>query len=492
LKSPEEKIAEFARRLESYRDDPVGFCSYVLGMVPHPGQAKWLTDASKNENALVTGNRWGKSSIAAAKLIWKAVYRIGWSAATKAEMEAKHEPYHALNVSLTADQSRVVWDKALALLSGPKAAVLLSKVTLSPFPRLDLINGSIIEARSTAGNGHYLLGHVYDAVNWDEAAFEPHFRYIRDGVLRMRVVDRAGVIDYTSTGNGRNDFGQYFLDGLAGKEPNLYSQSGPTTDNPHIDQSMVSMNAARMTERMVRQNISGEIVDAGDSFFEYADVQNAIDNELTDQMSATFDSEDIQATAVLHDPFGDGPSWIKRFPSHRYIHAWDVADKRDWTVGCTIDVSLPPPWPVVEFERFQKLGWSHVYARARDRHARYAIGGPDHSTTYVDSTGVGEVVVQELRDIRAKGFMFTGPSKDELLANLQSMLNLREIRFPFIRPMVDELLFYTREDEDIQKDCVMSLAIAALAAKKHSRVLPASFGFLKNTAGPGPGWNRRL
>jgi hypothetical protein len=464
------ELAAFAKRLTAYRDDPVGFCRDVLDMEPHEGQQRWLRSSSLGENALTTGNRWGKSHVAAAKLIWKCAYRIGWDDAIRAAMQKKHAPYRTLNVSLTADQAGLVWRKAFGMLQAPKASWLVRDTKMTPFPTFEFVNGALLEARSTARDGVHLLGNDYDFVNWDEAAFEPKFETIRDNVLRMRLVDRRGALDYTSTGNGRNVYGRYFLDALAGKLPAVYAQTGPTYENPNVPHDAVEANAARMSEKMRRQNILGEIVDAGGGFFAIEDVAALWDDELTDQIEiVSRDEEEIPTRIRL---MLEGKSWETRYPSHRYVHGWDLADKADWTTGFTIDTTAltddggkPRRLPLVEYERFRRQGWQHVYARIRDRHNRF--GGRARSSTVVDSTGVGDTVVEELADIRADGFKFTKQSKDDLLAQLQSALNLRELRGPFIGQLNDELAFYDRDDENLVTDCVMGLGLAVLWAKRH-------------------------
>lgn len=439
--------------IKAYRRDPAGFCREFLGFEPHVGQERWLTDGSNVENALVTGNRWGKSYIAAAKAIFKCCYRIGWTTDMKALYAKRAQPYHAINVSYSADQAKLVWMNAFRMLQGDKAQWLVKDSKLTPFPRIIFFNGAILEARSTGGDGARLLGNSYDHVNWDEAALEKRFEVIRDNVLRMRVVDRRGTIDYTSTGQGRNPFGLYFLTGLPGdkKDPNLYSQTGQTWENPNIDQDLVKRNASRMSDRMRRQNIEGLIVEAGGSFFDGVDVEAAFDRDL-DLRVVERDEEEKEAHAVV---FQGGKPWVEAFPDHRYVHGWDLANKKDWAVGQTWDTSVKPK-TCVHFERFRRQGWAHVYDRIRTRHRGYA-----NSSTWLDATGVGDVVLEELGDIGAQGVVFTGKSKPELLANLQSLLSLRELRVPLIRVFRDEVFFYEEEDEQLITDCVMSLAVAA-------------------------------
>lgn len=459
------KLERFAGELRECRGDPVRFCERILEMEPHRGQKKWLDHSTRPENALVTGNRYGKSYVAAAKRIYKCAYREGWSPTMRAAMEAKHEQYRSVNVSFTAHQAQLVWQKAFALLQGRKISWLVESIKLTPFPTIVFRNGARFEARSTAREGIYLLGERFDDVNWDEAAYENKFEYIRDNVIRMRTVDQAGSIDYTTTGNGRNDFGRFFLDGLSGKDKRMYCQTGTTYENPFVDQQRLEETAKRLSERQRQQNVEGAIVDAGGDFFDVDDLTACCDDSLT-AIAAVLaeDEEDQPASVELR--FGEQP-WRLKYPSHRYVHGWDLADKRDFTVGSTFDVSVTPA-ALVEWERFNKRGWSDVYYRIRHRHRRY------NGSTYVDTTGLGDVVVENLSDINADGVSFSGGRKDELLANLQTMINLRQVRWPMIKPMWDEFAFYRRDDADLITDCVMSVAVAAWFMRKG--VSQAPFG----------------
>jgi hypothetical protein len=107
----------------------------------------------------------------------------------------------------------------------------------------------------------------------------------------------------------------------------------------------------------------------------------------------------------------------------------------------------------------------------RERHRKYQIGVVDSgsnksSRTYFDATGVGQTIGDTLKDIRAEGFVFTKPSKDEILTDLQSALSLRQLKYPQIPVLFDELKFYEREDRDLIQDCVMALAGAVHFGKR--------------------------
>lgn len=458
-------LAKFAVELATYRTDPVGFCRNILGFLPHAGQARWLINSVMDENALTTGNRYGKTDVAAAKRIWKCVFKIGWTAERARLQAEKRGAYQSLNVAPTADQAQLVFHKAFAMLQRGKASWLVKDTKMTPFPTITFVNGAVFQARSTAGDGRHLLGHDYDDVNWDEAAYETRFQQILDNVLRMRLVDRAGKLDFTSTGNGKNAYGELFLSGLSGGNAtgHLYSQSGSTRENPHIDQKRVDALAARMSERMRAQNIDGRIVEGGGSFFELADIAACEDALLNEDLVFTLDDDQQHASAevFVRTEGGVKRSWRDAYPSHRYIHGWDLADKKDFTVGWTLDLSTKP-FTVVEFERFHQRGWDYNYSRIRARDRKYGT----RKATKIDSTGLGDVVENELKDLDVEGVNFGGGRKDPLLANLQSALSLRDIRMPMLQVAHNELAFYERDDEKLVQDCVMALGVALWFAKR--------------------------
>jgi hypothetical protein len=131
-------------------------------------------------------------------------------------------------------------------------------------------------------------------------------------------------------------------------------------------------------------------------------------------------------------------------------------------VGTTWDLSTTPI-RLVEFERFNKRGWEFNWARIRARHHRY--GTPQ--ATKIDATGIGDVAMSELRDIQAEGVNFAG-KKDALLTNLNTALALRELRWPFIKVLIDEFKFYSRDDANLSTDCVMSCAVAMWFARNRT------------------------
>ena len=106
-------------------------------------------------------------------------------------------------------------------------------MTVSPYPRLEFGNGSIIEARSTQRRGLYLLGHDYDYFIFDEVAFEDEAEFVVNEVIKMRLADRMGTLDLVSTPNGRNWFYRK-MKALKSRPKMAYVQSGDSRENKFI------------------------------------------------------------------------------------------------------------------------------------------------------------------------------------------------------------------------------------------------------------------
>lgn len=411
-------------------NDPVVFAREFLDIEPHPGQIKWLQNSTKPENALHTGNRWGKSLVQAIKILHHCIFKV---------RDRKYNDiskYEAVNASITLDQAKIIFENVIRLAKGkPDLDVMVKEVKFTPFPHIVFGNGAIFWARSTQRRGEYLLGRDYDYFNFDEVAFEPHPEYVVNQVIMMRLADRAGVLDFTSTPKGKNWFYRKCCE--MEKNPDLgYVQNGDSRENPNISQEYLERKLKCLSPSKIEQNIKGLFID---------DINQVIKDEyIRDAMNAS---------TGLSGPVA----------GHRYCHGWDLARKRTFTMGITLDITTKP-YQVVAWERFQRE-WRDVYAAVRMRHKEY--GGE----VIIDSTGLGDVVFSELSDIRPVGFNFGergGKAKSELIANLEKMNALGEVAYPYIEQIEDDGEIWSLQDElhnfywDNNQECdaVMALALA--------------------------------
>jgi hypothetical protein len=147
---------------------------------------------------------------------------------------------------------------------------------------------------------------------------------------------------------------------------------------------------------------------------------------------------------------------------------WDLAKSVDYTVGIALDVE----GTVCAFERFQ-MPWLDTLARIKRRTGSLI-------TAFIDSTGVGDPIVEALQKESSnyEGYKFTSPSKQMLMEGLAVAIQSREIGYPdgiIVKELEVFEYEYTRlgcrytAPEGYHDDCVCALALAQMA-----RVRPLS------------------
>lgn len=427
--------------------DPVYFARVFLNLNPHQGQVRWLRNSTGSENALVTGNRWGKSQIQAVKLLHRAVFQIR-------PIEGDIDDYYrCANVSITQDQAGIIFAKMVNLINRSRPlTALLKNIRQTPFPHIVFKNGSEIWARSTQNRGEYLLGHDFDYVNFDEAAYEPFGEWLVDGVIKLRLADRDGALDFSSTPNGLNWF--YKRCELIKKEKRGFVMHGSTFENPHLAKNYLRDLKKGLSPSRAAQHLHGRFTSFEGRLFP----DDVINRCLV---------SDSEARRL-------GSDW-----NGFYIHGWDLARKVTHTVGVTIDAASRP-FRVIEISRMQRE-WPVTIKAIKERHRKY--GG----ITIVDSTGLGDVVLAELSDIGAVGFNFGGGNRDLLLANLERAVFAGEIVWPYIElpddggsawSVTDEIRAMDKSYKHVG-DGVCALALALWQIRERSSESP----FLKSSVG---------
>lgn len=419
------QAAAYLARLRAALADPVAFGRVGLGgWGAHEGQAAWLLAPDAREQLLLTGRRWGKSESEAVKTLHRALSRRRKQCV----------------VSITLDQARLIWGEAVSLaLNSPLIAPLVAgKPRETPFPKISFVNGSFIEARSVARNGLYLRGHDYDRVVIDEADYVPE--RVVDEVVRMTLADRDGQLVFTTTPKPRRGLVyKMFKRGQEAEHPGLFTYSGSTFQNPHVSHSYIEAQRARMTKGQWSREVLGLYAGDDDSVFGWDFIQEAY---------SEWAGPDTYTLPTIEPPQ----------PGRRYVLGADVAKKQDKTVIVVADATRRP-YRAVYFDSFNKMPWPALGRKIGLIAKSYKVREAD---AYVDITGPGQQLEDELKGI-ATGFTFTNRSKLELLTYLQLALEKGHLSFPFIQQLVDELSGYEWEDDELDTDAVMGLALAVWA-----------------------------
>ncbi len=302
--------------------------------------------------------------------------------------------YNIVVASITQDQANIIFNVAVRLVrNNLLMSSLVKSIKLTPYPEMVFGNGATITARTTQNRGHYLLGNDYDLFSFDEAAFEPDPEYLINDVVMMRLADRNGQLDLISTPNGKNWFFRRMLR-LQKDEAGGFVQIGDSRENPYLSMQAINLRLKNLPPDRIAQNIAGQFIDNSQTIFSSDDINSSMEKETVS-------------------------GWQ---PNRKYISGWDLARKQTHTVGMTFDVT-EKPFRMVACERFNNRDWADVIATIRKVQAEFK------SMLVVDATGLGDVILSELADLKPEGVIFTPRIKGELLGNLLLYHNRQEIKY---------------------------------------------------------------
>lgn len=148
-------------------------------------------------------------------------------------------------------------------------------------------------------------------------------------------------------------------------------------------------------------------------------------------------------------------------PVGRYVMGVDVAKLRDWTVCSVInrDTKHLDGW-----ERFNKIDYTFQVEKIAAMAKKF-----NDPLIIIDSTGVGEAIYDMLvrLNLSVRPYSFTSSSKKNLVEKLIMAVESRQITYPPIPTMVDELKDFEIDEKGrygapvgLKDDCVFSLALA--------------------------------
>ena len=432
-------------RLQDLVNDPVefikAFCIHPDGgaVSPHDAQiaiiSAFASSGSFVDLLVEAGRQMGKSTGLAWLVSW---YLVAFKA---------REVYI---VAPSLDQSRIIYNEvARQFTQGPLRVLLKRKPVDFPFPKLELENGSIAHGRG-ANSPKYLRGKRVHLVIEDEAP------YFKDGIHKYTIepmftvtsrMDHTGIIRI-GTPFGEGDFAEGVA--RAKKRNNGTYLHFTSFDNPYANMELLTEIRDYYGEDSILWRT------------EY--LAESVGNEL-----AIFDPNDIK-WAYENYPyvtrFGAVQYPIAPQSGHRYAQGVDLANRRDYFVSTLLDITNPILDVQVRHARQRQLGYTAYKATVRDFHYSY-----NRARTLVDSTTLGESVVEDLHDIDAEGYAISSnAAKYDLVHGLVRALNEHRIAIPMERELVDELRNFQynisptkvlrMEAKQGHDDYVISLALA--------------------------------
>ncbi|MHC1599282.1 MAG: terminase large subunit domain-containing protein [Candidatus Methanospirareceae archaeon] len=435
------KILKHNKELrKKIKQDPVIFTKFFLGYDPHPAQEKILRDNHKFIT-VVAGRKFGKTKCMAFLALWYAL---------------THPKHRLLIVAPSYPQATIMFREIWSFIRHSVVDRFVAKILKTPFPQIYFKNEAEIQARSTQ-NPDLLRGEEAHFIIMDEAA------YIKDEVVTevlepMLLVTNGRWIKI-STPAGRNHFYDTFLKGQSEEFPEYSSYQFPSTANPYVSEDFLELKKRELGENSIafRTEYLAEFVEDQNAVFKWADIQKNVANiEMRDM--------------------GE--------PGRVYAIGCDLAKYQDYTVIAVLDVT-EKPYKLVHFERFNRRPYAEVIMRLKDLYKRF-----NYAKVLIDSTGVGDPVLEDLQDVGAEGYVFTSKSKVQLIQRLQACLENGEVKYPYIEELIKELQFFeyqlTRTGVKMEArsgfhdDCVIALALAVWAAENRPKdYLSRIYGHVK-------------
>jgi len=480
----------------------------LWGWAPHPTQKEWLLDRHQVKVA-ACGRRWGKTEAAAVDV---ATYAIANNGSVQ------------MIVAPTYDQSKLITNTVERLLLSNPAIRAHVQITRTPYPDLRYLKSRIM-ARTADDDGRNLRGHSADRVVVDEAAF------VRDEVVEEVIgpmlADRNGELVMISTPFGKNHFYRAFVRGLGeagvmecwssgvlvpGSAPVLQHSSTPSLRhrsfrftsraNPYISREYVEYQRSILSDRQFKVEYEAEFIDDQSSVFPWEDIQAGISGVgcsalgVRDPQHPTPSTEhgitvagidwarysDYTAVVVLgmRESATVNGHWSKNGRSA----SSSTIDHQPSTIHCPNPQSAirNPKYEVLALDRFNRMEWRALVERVADLLCSFRV-----CAVLADQTSAGDPALEMLRsvlwserglDVDIEGMVFTNQSKRELIDNLAIRLAHREVTFPHIEPLIQELQFYEYELTEsgnvrtgarrgYHDDCVIALALALRIAPRY-------------------------
>lgn len=272
--------------------------------------------------------------------------------------------------------------------------------------RIELTSGGVIDCWSLedpdAGRGR-----KYRRILVDEAAKARHLEAWWNEAGRPTLSDYRGDAFFFSTPKGRNFFWRLHRRGDdPASWPDWRSFTFPTSSNPYIHPDEIEAARKELPERAFSQEYLAQFLDDSGGVF------RGVYAAILDGQSAN----------------------VPPISGARYYLGLDLARIEDFTVISIVDSEDRQ----VYFERFNQISWERQIAavkRAADAYDALCI---------VDATGVGDVIVERLRDagLRILPVKFTQSSKRALIDSLAVQIESGRAKLLDIPEQTGEFLAY--------------------------------------------------
>jgi phage FluMu gp28-like protein len=420
--------------------NPVLWLRHKTGFKPFPHEEQFLTDHSIKTRVVRKARQVGMTTTISREAIWK-----GYTARRRV----------ILFVSPSFRQSKFVMEKIQETVSlNPDLRAQIKQQNVST---LTISNGSTLI--SLPNSPDLIRGFTATDVYLDEAAHFINDQKIMAAVNPMLIASK-GNLTVVSTPFGKR--GLFY---------NLYKTAVDhkdiSTNIKHYDFFPSTINPFVTEENVKRLAVEGNLTDL--------EVRQEYYGEFIEEVDAYYPMDLITACATLEPLTEDEKIKAKAEEGKSYYWGIDLAKKRDETVVYILVKTETDKLKVVYQDSWTQIDYSDQVGRLSLLSKRFPP-----AAALVDSTGVGEAVLEQLRDMvpNIKGVNFAeADNKFDLASRLRLLFEQQSIEIPNDRKLLMQLnsityetskigriLFHSPEKTRIHDDHVWSLALAARAA----------------------------
>ena len=414
--------------LAKLKENPTLFAEHLLNFKPFPYQQKLLNDPSKRIVACMA-RQTGKTTTIATKAIHFAY---------------THPNTTTLIISPSLRQSMIMFDKILTFTT--QNQLLAKSITRKTRTIIQLTNKSQIIALPCSEN--LLRGYTAQLAICDEAAFIPENTITQ--IIFPMLSTTNGTAIFLSTPWGKNHF---FYKAFA--NPAYSTHKIKSTQCPLIKPQFLEEMRHNMTREAYLMEYEAEFVEALNSYFSQDLIRKCV--ELAEKLSLEL------CLSLEHD-----------FPRGEYYAGIDFGKLQDHSALAIMKIEDN----TIKLFYMHEFPFETPYTQVTGHLAR-ANAKFHFQKTLVDQSGVGEPILEEIRNQgvdRVEGAKFTAETKEKLLSGLKIVMEQGRLAFPYERRLCQQIneqqYSYSKSGHlqfnhpaNSKDDMLWALALAVAASK---------------------------
>ncbi|MBN1245739.1 hypothetical protein JXA31_09125 [Candidatus Bathyarchaeota archaeon] len=376
-------------------EDPVFFAVLMCGdkwLINAPDHQKLLRDPQPRQVA-VCGRGWGKSLVFSRKNLW-LLY-------TKPDIES-------LIISSTQRQSMIMFDYCYTTATvNPLMREMLQRpgTSRTTIKLKSPLNGKLVALPCSPNK---LRGYHPDYIFLDEASIIPS-EMITSEILMMLTKPNAALIMSGTPMAFEHVFHKAFLD-----QKRYSVHHYPSNTSPLVSEQQLAEWRDMMTREEWQREVEALWIESTQTFFPLDLIATCIDPELDNPASPNQYIEDIEHVK---------PTQLRR----KYFAGLDLGKQVDHSVLAIAELTDNNLVRLVHKREFP-LGtpYPEVIAYVARTHQTLDLEG-----IYVDKTGIGDAIVDELENLdipNIKGVFFTDAEKENMLNYMKLLMEKKQLR----------------------------------------------------------------